>query len=122
MKTFTLDVYGGGFNGLPFQSVRVDLDDSAILRIRHLRSAVKALDAEAIEEFDHRVEPVSEDEDGVITVDDGVRLECVCLNVTRDGAFWNGYVKHTDDQFETSTVGLEHLDLPDGEHDLRDRA
>lgn len=125
MKTFILDVSAGDFADLPFSSARVELLPETVERITNLMSAVRQYGAYKIVAFDYRVEPLPYQYDVVGDADFDldtfdVRLDCVCMNVTTDHVFWSGYVKHSDERWETAGITLDNLSLIDGVHDLRD--
>lgn len=114
MLTITCAVHGGGFDGLGanVSGARIDLGPERIKRIKRLSEEVNRLGVYKIVEFDYRVTLLSEDEAGEEFEgegDDEVRTECDCMNVTDYGVFWSGYIKHTDDKWETEAIALSLL-------------
>lgn len=128
--TIITDVSHGGtaFDGLPFDAMRIELPEEYIARIRRLAAVVADLGVYKIVEFDYRAVPMKidydqegeplfeaeEDEYGF-----GIRTECDCMNVTKYGVFWSGYLKNTDIRWETSLIPFEML-KPGATIDLRE--
>jgi hypothetical protein len=116
--TITFDVTGGGFDGLPFCAARVVIGPEFARRIRQLAGEVRRLDVYKVQLFDYRAIPLEENDEGEL-VESEARTDADCLNVTSDGFFWSGYVKHTDERWETANLSLSELDREPGEHNLR---
>lgn len=84
-------------------------------RIRHLSSAVKALDANSVNVWDGSPDWFTEED----TLDENTdtptrnlaRIECVLLNVTREDFYWTGIIKHTDVRCSTDSVPISRLDV-----------
>lgn len=102
----------------------VEIDDHLKSRILQLASAVKILNVYSVREFNGYPTFLmrahdQETENGPIVLREpeggfeemACRTECVTLNVTDSGFYWNGYVKHTDIRFETQTVPLSDLGI-----------
>lgn len=78
--------------------------DATAARICIMSAMVKELGLYKVSWWDFGVEADGTDIDGL-----EYRLECVTLNVTEDRFFWSGYVKHTDERFETEGIPVSEL-------------
>jgi len=108
---------GDDFHNGPEVAV-VEITDTLASRIQQLALAAKALGVQKITEFDGSPEfflrdyeteedvsifyrePVDENEERAC------RVECVTLNVTPQGYYWSGLVKHTSIRWETEWVPI----------------
>lgn len=106
--TLDLEVYGSEI--WEFGIARVVLPPAMQQRIKALAEAVLTLNVYKVVEFDDCVDPLNEgtEQDDPPEPAD-VRLDCVCLNVTRDGFFWSGYLKHSDNIWETENTHISVL-------------
>lgn len=122
MINILCDAYGGNDSGLPFDYMRVTIAPEDVERINTLATAVAELRVYKIVVFDCRATPLRVHDPDDMMVDeeeDEIRTECDCMNVSTDGVFWTGYVKHTDDRWETSKVPFASL-VDGAELDVRD--
>lgn len=103
----------------------IDLDATTIERIKKLSVVVKQMKAYRISEFNYVCNFMTADWDaepdnGKVRLKEFVgRMECNTLNVTDSDFFWSGLYKHTDIRWETDTVPLAVLGMPDV-HDKRE--
>lgn len=97
----------------------VEITDTLASRIRQLALAAKALGVRKITEFENSPkfflrDDETEEEDGSIVYREPVdeneertcQVECVMLNVTPQGYYWSGLVKHTSIRWETEWVPI----------------
>lgn len=76
----------------------ITLDVGQVKRILRLSEQVRKLGVYKIVEFDYTP-----------TFRPDARIEYLCLNVTEDGFFWDGGIKHTSVMFETKEISIEEL-------------
>lgn len=94
----------------------IELNETAIERIKALTTAVQDLKVYKVSEFNNAcdfevVDWDAEPENGKVVLKEFEgRMECCTLNVTDNDFFWSGVYKHTEIRWETTSVPLTVLD------------
>ncbi len=92
----------------------VDLDDTAMSRIRLFAAFVKQNNLYRVEGFDYSPTWYNVDVDesehlsGALSAETA-SVECVCLNVSADDFWWSAFLKNSDVEIETEKVPIKSI-------------
>jgi hypothetical protein len=93
-------------NGGPYYAV-IEIDEEIARKIVRWSDLVKQEDAYELTEFSYLPDWYTGDPDDEDRPEEGdVTGEAVTMHVKAEGVYWEGYVKHTSDRFESDDIPL----------------
>jgi len=105
-KVHTMIVDNEWANGGPNYAV-IKIDEELARKIVRWSDLVKQEDAYMFTEFNYLPEWYTGDpDDEDRPEEDNITVEAVTMHVKAEGVYWEGYVKHTSDRFESDDIPL----------------